>query len=103
MGTSIGEIGLFRMRRLPAHEPGHADEVLDGSMNDNCWGSYIHGIFENDSFRRGMINDLRIKKGLSSMESGINCMEIKDRAIDKLASMVKDNIDMDFVTRLLKL
>jgi adenosylcobyric acid synthase len=103
MGTSIGDIGLFRMQRFPAHEPGHGDEVLDGSMNDNCWGSYIHGIFENDSFRRGMINDLRIKKGLSSLESGINCMEIKDRAIDKLASIVKDNIDMDFVTRLLKL
>jgi len=103
MGTSSGDIGLFRMQRLPGHGPGRGDEVLDGSMNGNCWGTYIHGIFENDSFRRSMINDLRIKKGLSPLQSGINCAAIKDRAIDKLASIVMENIDMDFVTRLLKL
>ncbi len=102
MGTSSGDIGLFRMRRLPGRE-GDGDEVLDGSMNGNCWGTYIHGIFENDWFRRGMINDLRTKKGLPPLESGINCAEIKDRAIDKLASTVKENIDMDFVKGLLKL
>jgi len=103
MGTSSGDIGLFRMQRIPSSEPGHGEEVLDGSMNGNCWGTYIHGIFENDSFRRGMINDLRIKKGLSPLESGIKCAAIKDRAIDKLASIVKENIDMNFVGGLLKL
>jgi adenosylcobyric acid synthase len=103
MGTSSGDIGLFRMRRLSGHQPGQGDEVLDGSMNGNCWGTYIHGIFENDSFRRGMINDLRIKRGLSPLESGINCAAIKDRAIDKLASVVKENLDMDYVRGLLKL
>ena len=102
MGTSSGDIGLFRMRRLPGRQ-GVGDEVLDGSMNGNCWGTYIHGIFENDRFRRGMINDLRTKKGLSPLEGGINCAAIKDRAIDKLASIVKENIDMDFVKGLLKL
>jgi hypothetical protein len=50
-----------------------------------------------------MINDLRTKKGLPPLEGGINCAAIKDRAIDTLASIVKENIDMDFVKGLLKL
>jgi adenosylcobyric acid synthase len=102
MGSSSGDIGLFRLRRLPSCES-DGEEVLDGSINGNCWGTYIHGIFENDRFRRGMINDLRARKVLSPLESGVNCATIEDRAIDKLASIVKENIDMDFVKGLLKL
>jgi adenosylcobyric acid synthase len=98
MGTSSGDIGLFRMRRS-----GQQDELPDGSGDAGCWGTYIHGIFDNDMFRRGIINDLRAVKGLSPLETGINYAAIKDRAIDRLAAIVKDNIDMDFVRGLLKL
>lgn len=99
MGTSSGDIGLFRLRRFPDCR----DEVLDGSMNRNCWGTYLHGIFENDFFRRAVINGLRMKKGLPSFESGVQYAGIKDKAIDIVAQAVKKNINMDFIKRLLGL
>lgn len=99
MGTSSGDIGLFRLRRLPDHK----EEILDGSMKGHCWGTYIHGIFDDDSFRRAVINGLRARKNLTALESGVNYSFIKDHAIDGIASMVQENIDMEFVNRLLKL
>ena len=99
MGTSSGDVGIFRLRRFPDH----GVEILDGSMKGHCWGTYIHGIFDNDWFRRAIINDLRAKKNLPALESGINYASLKDRAIDGIASMVMQNIDMEFVDRLLKL
>ncbi len=99
MGSSSGDIGLFRLRRLPDH----GEEFLDGSMKGHCWGTYIHGIFDDDSFRRTVINGLRAKKNLPALESRINYAALKDSAIDGIASMVKENIDMEFVDRLLKI
>ncbi len=99
MGTSRGEIGLFRMQR----RPGNDEYIHDGSMNANCWGTYIHGILDNDDLRRSIINELRIKKGLPPIEGNVVYGVIKDKAIDDLASMVKGNIDMDFVRGLLKI
>ena len=66
MGTSRGDIGLFKLRRLSSNSSlvtRHSSLILDGSINGNCWGTYIHGIFENDSFRRGIINSLREQGG----------------------------------------
>lgn len=107
MGVSVGDIGLFKIKRLSLSNTlilHHSDtSSFDGSINNNCWGTYIHGIFENDSFRRAVINSIREKKNLQPLRSTISYSETKDRAIDNLASIVKENIDMDFVRRLIKL
>jgi adenosylcobyric acid synthase len=96
MGTSSGDIDLFTVNRLSA---GGADveSVLDGSMNGNCWGTYLHGIFENDSFRRGVVNCLRERKGLPLLSSSITYAGTKEKALDKLADMVRENLDMKFI------
>ncbi|MDA8215537.1 MAG: cobyric acid synthase [Nitrospiraceae bacterium] len=104
MGVSKGDIGLFRIKRLSVlHSPIHPfthSPVLDGSINGNCWGTYIHGIFENDLFRRTIINHARKRKNLSLIDSAVRYSEIKDRAIDNLAHIVRENIDMDFIKRI---
>lgn len=99
MGTSSGDIGLFKLRRLSLN----SSLILDGSINGNCWGTYIHGIFENDSFRRSIINQARKKNNLPYIKSAISYAVIKDRAIDNLADIVRENIDMDFIRRIIKL
>ena len=81
----------------------HLSPVFDGSMNKNCWGTYLHGIFENDIFRRGVINLVRQQKGLSNIEATTDYSGTKDRAIDNLAGIVRQNIDMDFLKGLIKL
>ena len=99
MGTSRGDIGLFRLER----QPGNGNAIMDGSMKGNCWGTYIHGIFDHDEFRRAVINDLRRKKNLPQLEGGANYASLKDRAIDGIASLVKENLDMNYVDGLLNL
>ncbi|TAN45190.1 MAG: cobyric acid synthase [Nitrospirae bacterium] len=100
MGESSGDIGLFKISRLPAAD---SQLTFDGSMKGNCWGTYLHGIFENDDLRRGVLNLARKKKGLSPLGVVFTYAEAKDRAIDSLAQALKENLDMDFIKRLLKL
>lgn len=94
MGVSDGEIGLFRLHR----KPGEA-EVPDGSQNRNCWGTYLHGIFDNDSFRRGLINALREKKGTGPLPVTVRYGTLKEKAIDNLAGIVREHLDMAFITK----
>ncbi len=99
MGTSSGNIGLFRVRRLlrAGGRVQHETPIPDGSRNGNCWGTYLHGIFENDAF--GILDHIRTQKGLDPLKSNVNYAEVKEAAIDRLACVVRDNIDMDFVRR----
>ncbi|MHB8844984.1 MAG: cobyric acid synthase [Nitrospirota bacterium] len=101
MGTSSGDIGLFSVRSSQGN--GSEAEALDGSVNGNCWGTYLHGIFDNDLFRREIIDNLRRKKGLPPGTSGLRYREFQEQALDRLASVVREHVDMDFVREILKL
>ncbi|MBI3592087.1 MAG: cobyric acid synthase [Nitrospirae bacterium] len=93
MGVSEGDIGLFRIKRLPDKEL----HLLDGSKNGNCWGTYLHGIFESDLFRRAVINDIRVQKGLPSADFTYSYHDMKEKAIDNLSDIIRENIDMNFI------
>ncbi len=102
MGSSTGDIGLFKINRL-SHSPIHPfthTTILDGSSKKNCWGTYIHGIFDNDRFRRGIINSLRVQKGLRPEKSMTNYAQLKDSAVNNLAKILKENLDMEFIRSL---
>lgn len=106
MGESSGDIDLFQIKRTSADSgliTHNSGLITDGSKNGNCWGTYIHGIFENDLFRRATINQVRAQKGLSAGDTVTDYSDIKDRAINNLAAIVRDNIDMDFLKRAVKL
>jgi adenosylcobyric acid synthase len=116
MGVSIGDIGLFKLKRRMGEwenrrenvtdPPFHRvpdSEVLDGSKNNNCWGTYIHGIFENNAFRRNLLNRIRSGKGFEPLPVSVDYIGIKEKALDRLAEIVRSNIDMSFVERILDL
>jgi len=98
MGQSTGDTGLFRVSRL-SHGASRAS-ILDGSIRGNTWGTYIHGIFDNDLFRRGCINIARQRKGLPPIGCRVRFAEIKDSAIERWAEIVKERVDIDFIKRL---
>ncbi|TAL26336.1 MAG: cobyric acid synthase [Nitrospirae bacterium] len=116
MGQSAGDIGLFKINRIPhptihpvrdsslnGVHPFTGSPILDGSKKENCWGTYLHGIFENDFFRRGIINQARKINRLSSLDSTVIYEDIKDKAINNLANIVKENLDMNFIKRIINL
>ncbi len=101
MGRTRGAVGLFRLRRLtPGREP---RVVPDGSRNHNCWGTYIHGIFDNDDFRRSFINYIRQKKGLKPLQTGIAYSKMKEIALNRLADLLRAKLDIEFILRQLRL
>ncbi|HHT9137438.1 MAG TPA: cobyric acid synthase [Candidatus Wunengus sp. YC60] len=85
---------------------GETVEILDGcvSTNGNVIGTYIHGIFENDEFRSKLIDYLRLKKGLKSLNGcHADFKTIKERRYNELADIVRGNMDMTAVYDILDL
>ena len=98
-----GEKPLFRISKRSSIQTDINDGVV--SKEGMVWGTYIHGIFDNNSFRRAFINFLRRKKGLAISscvnQDKISYQEEKDREYDKLACLVRDNLDMDKIYHIL--
>lgn len=65
------------------------------------FGTYIHGIFDNDDFRRAIINALRIKKGLSPIANTRNVYAEKQRSYNILADAVRGALDMEKIKEIL--
>lgn len=102
MGESRGDIGLFRVRDL-SPSAGPSEPYLDGSRKNSCWGTYLHGIFDNDNFRRDLLNGLRVRKGLPPVDECRHYSSIKEDGINRLAGLIKDCVDMKTVRRMVGL
>ncbi|MEN8258148.1 MAG: cobyric acid synthase [Thermodesulfobacteriota bacterium] len=66
------------------------------------WGSYLHGIFDDDSFRRWFIDRLRRRSGLAPL-GHVQARYDLEPAFDRLAAAVREQMDMDRVYELLGL
>ncbi len=81
---------------------GNNDESdFDGAYSNNIFGSYFHGIFHNYNIRREFLNYLRRKKGIKEYNGEDPYQSTKDYSIEKLAKIVEDNLDMDYIDKLL--
>ncbi|MGI6174328.1 MAG: cobyric acid synthase [Christensenellales bacterium] len=75
-------------------------EEIDGVTNrqGNVIGSYLHGIFDTGSFWRALVNRIRAQRGMDAGEGEVLTMrQFRDREFDRLAAIVRQNIDMDSV------
>jgi adenosylcobyric acid synthase len=75
---------------------------FDGARTPDkrIFGTYIHGLFDAPHFRRNLLNSLRKNKGWPPVSSKENFT--LDREFDKLAKLVRDNIDMDYLYKILR-
>lgn len=71
-----------------------SDGRFDGAKIENVWGTYLHGVFDEDEYRRAFIDRLRSKKGLPPLRE-IQFRFDQDAEYDKLAELVRNNIDME--------
>lgn len=101
MGNTTGDIGLFSLKRLTfnsKHLTSNSELILDGSIKDNVWGTYIHGIFDNDGLRTQLLNALRKKRGLPERDA-VSYRSIREKAMNGWADTLKTSIDICFVLR----
>ena len=85
---------------------GEPVESADGVVSDNglVLGTYLHGIFDNDEFRRSVLDALRLRKGLPALSGGSpKYSEQKEAAYDRLADLVRANLDMAAIRRVMGL
>ncbi len=93
-GISVGE-GALVLR----FDDGSTCGLANG---ERIWGSYLHGIFDADGFRRWWINRLRQRRGYEELQ-GQGAVYDLEPALDRLADLVRAHLDMDGVYQLLGL
>ena len=73
----------------------------DGAVSSDglVWGTYIHGVFDDPSFRRAWINRVRVRKGLAPNElsDSENVTRRLTSALDQWADHVARHVDMKTV------
>lgn len=75
-------------------QDGRTDGYL---LDDKCWGTYLHGILDNDI----VLNELAA--GLThDAPKTFNYTEFKNQQYDKLAQHVRSCVDMDYIYSTLK-
>ena len=57
-------------------------------------------IFDNDLYRRSIINALRKRKGLSERTNVISNQDRKEKSYNRLAQTVKNSLNMDLVYKI---
>jgi adenosylcobyric acid synthase len=57
------------------------------------WGTYLHGVFDEDLFRRAFLDDLRRVKGLKPLGDPQTRFGLEP-ALERLASSLRQNLDM---------
>ena len=75
-----------------------AEEFQDGAVRHDglVWGTYVHGLFDQPSFRRAWLNRLRSRKGLSAvpLEYSQRVNETRLNAMDRWADHVGRHLDL---------
>ncbi|BHH83147.1 cobyric acid synthase [Desulforhopalus sp. 52FAK] len=69
---------------------------------ERVWGTYLHGIFDADQFRRWFIDGLRTKKGLAPKGKVVAPYDLEE-SFDNLASVVREAIDVEGLYKIMGL
>ena len=72
------------------------------SLDKRVFGTYLHGVFDNSTWRRKLLNQVRQSKGLSPIENiTMPYSEYKNQEYDKLADLIRENIDLEKIYQIM--
>ena len=94
MGRTSGADCARPMLRIGARHDGAV------SADGRVMGSYLHGIFADDSFRRAFLDDLARQRGRKGVFGQIDFDARIDGVLDDLAEHMAANLDMDALARI---
>ena len=76
------------------------DGSIIGVAGGNAWGTYLHGIFDADGFRRWFVNRLRAKRGLAPLEKTGVVYDLEP-ALDRLTDIAREHLEIDKIYRIM--
>ena len=76
----------------------------DGLISEDglVLGTYMHGIFDNDLYRRSLLNALRKRKNLEPLQQITNQYAQKQQSYNRLANTVRNNLNMDLIHKIME-
>ena len=100
-----GETAPLHEKVFPAFYRLTQGNVLEGegatTRSGLIFGTSVHGIFEEDRFRRQFVNVLRARKGLPLLTGPIvNYAQVQDTEIGRWARHVEDHLDWPVLEKL---
>ena len=97
------EISAENLAGYEIHSGRWIDEKMDRWIvsAENVFGTYVHGIFDNDNFRRQILNALRRKKNLPALEVTKNFRADKQKNYERLAKIVRENLNMSMIEKII--
>ena len=84
-GTHLKEVMI---NKETSQVIGHS--TLDGRV----WGSYLHGLFDDNSFRREFLDHLRSRNGKKPLQKVVYEYDT-DKAISNLAGIVRKSVNLE--------
>ncbi len=109
MGRTISgnaEAGAFDVTRLAGGE-----QVADGSIKDNVWGTYLHGVFDDDGFRNAMLESVRHERGIKGARVPLPRVALprvafsygqyRQSSMDRWAGFLEEHLDMKGIEALI--
>ncbi|MCK3685237.1 cobyric acid synthase [Maribellus sp. YY47] len=67
-------------------------------LNDLTWGTYIHGIFDNSEIISAILAAVGKK-----VTAGFDFKSFKEEQYDKLAALIRENVDMEYIYKSIQL
>lgn len=87
---------------VPVIEREDGETIGMGADNRLIWGTYLHGVFDADQFRRHFIDRLRVRRGLPALGK-VQASYDLEPAFDRLADVVRESVDLDKIYRIMGL
>lgn len=90
--TEHGPTALPRFLRTGSAWTSETERVC-GYVSGRRWATYLHGVFDDDAFRRAWLDHVRADLGLPPRECGPVSYDL-EKALDRLADVVREHSDM---------
>lgn len=81
---------------------GAPEERICGYVSGRRWATYLHGLFDDDAFRRAWLDHVRQDVGLKPQGRQLVRCDL-EASLDRLADVVRQNVDMKAIYKRLGL
>ena len=71
-------------------------ERICGYVSGRRWATYLHGVFDDDAFRRAWLDHVRADIGLAPQGRQLAAYDL-EKALDRLADIVREHSDMETI------